>query len=134
VRAPAAGMRPRRAARWSRRCGCIALLALLPLPAAETPVAAEERPWSCGEISACMDRNAERCPGGAKKIPCLYACRKLCRRQGCDGAKARFDALTTCVVGWCGIPCGKGPTPKCRACTEKHCSGPVDRCHQQRCP
>jgi hypothetical protein len=112
----------------------LALLAVLALPPADTPVAAADRPASCGEISACTDRCGARCPGGTKKVPCLYACRKLCRRQGCDDAKARFNSLTTCVVGRCLIPCSKGPTPSCRACTEKHCSGKIASCQQQQCP
>ena len=133
MRAPAAGSKPRRAARWSRWCGCIALLAILPLSAGETPVAAEARPMSCGEVADCTDRCGAQCPGGVRKIPCLYHCRKICRRQGCDGAKGRFDALTACVVARCGIPCGKGPTPACRSCTERHCSGQVYRCQRQQC-
>lgn len=110
------------------------MLALLLLPATEPPVAAADRPWNCTEVSLCTDRCGAQCPGGARKVPCLYDCRKRCRRQGCAGAKARFDAVTSCVIGRCLIPCGKGPTPACRACTLKHCGEKVGRCNLQQCP
>jgi hypothetical protein len=114
-------------------CCVLALVAEAPVGPEGGPVAAANAPLSCGEIADCADRCGAQCPGGARRVPCLYQCRKHCRNAGCDSARPRFDSVTNCILARCLIPCSKGPGPACRNCTERHCSARIGRCREHRC-
>ena len=109
------------------RC-CLAVV-LIGSPAA----AASDRPLSCGEIAECSDRCCGACPAGVRRLGCVLACNKQCRRQGCQSALPVYDALTSCIRKHCLRSCMGGPSPECRQCGARNCQEPRRHCEAHRC-
>ena len=97
--------------------------------AAATP----EEGLDCGPVSECTDKCGAACPSGIRKLACLMSCKSDCRAKGCPSAQSTFDELTDCIAKHCWTSCMGGPTPECRACTEKECAPEAKQCAAHKC-
>lgn len=95
--------------------------------------AAAEEGLDCGPVSACTDKCGAACPSGIRKLGCLMGCKSDCRAKGCSSAQKVFDELTDCIAKSCWTSCMDGPTPECRACSEKDCAAEAKQCAEHKC-
>jgi hypothetical protein len=89
---------------------------------------------NCAQITTCSQNCVAGCPNDATKLQCFIKCSNDCKARGCDGAKAPYDAVYTCIGAKCTMECAAGGTPECKTCTETKCADAWATCTAQTCP